>query len=205
MRRSHRLKISLSLIWAVLTSLAVGAFFYFFEEEAPVVYASNYQIQPLDLTNREQLLAQANHSNFFYQLEAGRYELRFYHFVHGELVENGYLNREFTESELLISSQAVGDQIRWQLNGESLVTADYLEERRSHVGAGAIEAGTNLEQGQPQVLFYFAHYLERDFVPVSLNFLLENLHEENAFERFLELYMVTITYVEALPNLELGN
>jgi len=196
MKASHRLKISLSIIWALFTSLAIGAFFYFFEDDAPVIHASNYQIEPLDFTPREALLAQSHHSAFLYELAEGRYQLRFYHFQQGELVESGYLAHDFASDTLLIHGLAEGDSLGWQLNGESFFTADYWEYRRPFIGAGGIEQGTALEPNQPQVLFYFAHWNEREFLPVTLNFLLENLHEESAFDRFMELYVVTIEYLE---------
>ena len=114
MKPSQRLKISLSLIWLVLTTVSVAIFFVVFEDEEPVVLAS-YHVSPLDFSWREELMAKSNQSSYLYQLETGRYALRFYHFQDGEKVDQGYLVRNLRVEDMLeffISSQVLGNRIQ---------------------------------------------------------------------------------------------
>jgi len=205
MKASQRLKVSLLVIWLSLTSVSVAAFFIAFEEYERLIEAYHH-IEPLDFNWREETLAQSIHTSYLFQLENGRYDLRFYHFEEGQRLNSGYLVRELSVKdamELLISSQVLGERIQWRLdfygsNLEPFLWTDYLEDRQAFIGSGALEEGMILEDGKPQVLFYFAHWSNRAFAPVTLEFLSETLSDEDeAPHQFAELSIITITRLGA--------
>lgn len=199
--KRKRLKISLSIIWMATMLLSIGTFFFLFEDYVPTILAY-YQMKPLHFNWSEEFGGNPNHSSFHYQLESGNYQLKFFRFENGELMESGFVMERFEadeETEIYISSQVIADRIIWTLNITSheiisLFITTYSDDRTASMGAGGVDETLIMQAGEPAVLFYVANWAYRDFIPVSLSFLNHgHMYSEEGFEMFEELYILTIT------------